>query len=122
MEHKKLELFVLRLFKKTNNFIFETVFQYHEKKNFQINKMKDTYSFTISSPTDLSKFLMIGNFPDESGYVQTAVVRSQMFDELRIIKSFEELIDVIEEFTYISNTPNSCGYPRDYPDNLLEND
>ena len=71
--------------------------------------MKDTYSFTISSPTDLSKFLMIGNFPDESGYVQTAVVRSQMFDELRIIKSFEELIDVIEEFTYMSNTPNSCG-------------
>ena len=118
MEHKKLELFVLklRLFKKTNNFIFETVYQYFEKKSFQINKMKDTYSFTISSPTDLSKFLMIGNFLDESGYVQTAVVRSQMFGELRMIQSFEELIDVIEEFTYISNTPNSCGSPRDYPD------
>ena len=118
MEHKKLFVLKLRLFKKTNNFIFETVYQYYEKKNFQINKMKDTYSFTISSPTDLSKFLMIGNFPDESGYVrsQIAVVRSQMFDELRIIKSFEELIDVIEEFTYMSNTPNSCGSPRDYPD------
>ena len=118
MEHKKLELFVLklRLFKKTNNFIFETVFQYYEKKNFKINKMRDTYSFTISSPTDLSKCLMIGNFPDESGFAQSAIVRSQMFSELRIIKSFEELIDVIEEFTYICNTPNSCSSPRDYPD------
>ena len=42
----------------------------------------------------------------------------QIFGELRKLeeKSFEELINIIEEFTFISNTPNSCRFPRDNPD------
>ena len=105
MDFEKLERFYikLKLSKQINQLIFESVFQLYENKNFEVLKLKDSFSFSITSPRDPSRriYLMIANFLDESGFVQTQVIddRFPVEENLNIINNFEDLINIIEQFT-----------------------
>ena len=108
MNFEKLEHFYikLKLSKKINQLIFESIFLFYENKNFEVHKVKDSFSFSITSPFDPSGriYLMVANFVDESGFVQKQVVdaRFPVEENLKIINNFEELINVIDQFTKVN--------------------
>ena len=128
MDQQRLELLLikLKLSKKINQLIFESIYQYYFKKNYEILKIKDSFSFSITSPNDPSGrvYLMVANFLDENGFVQTQVVDDRLPVEanLNIINNFEDLIYLIEEFTKFDNNFNislDSEDSKDYPDNNL---
>ena len=95
----------LKLFKKINFLIYQSVLENFIKSDVEILKIKDSYSFSITYPNDptSSIYLMVANFPEENGFVQTQIVddRRPIDYNLSIINNYSDLINLIVEFIKI---------------------
>ena len=97
---KKLELVLskVKLHKKINEIIFHTVFGVYESDN--LLKSPNTFTFCITHPEDKWIYLLVANFPQEDGFVQTQAIdeRLPVKANLKIIQNFEEIIYEIDSF------------------------
>ncbi len=97
---KKIELILhkIKLHKKINQIIFETLFAFYESGHFI--KTQDSFIFSITLPDDKSIYLMVANFPREDGFTQTQIIddRLPVSADLKIILNFEQLIFKIKSF------------------------
>ena len=97
---KQLELIVqkLRTHKRINQTIFECLFEIFQSDC--LLKSPNTFSFSLTHPTDQHKYLMIANFPDEDGFAQIQVVDDRFAQsvDLKVISNFDQLIQELEAF------------------------
>ena len=102
MFKKRIELIVqkLKLHKRINQKIYDCLFEFYQSKYFL--KTINTFSFSILHPEDPTGrfYLMVANFPDEEGFVQTQIVDEKLpiSANLKTIPTFEELIKEIYSF------------------------
>ena len=102
MFKKRIELIVqkIKLHKRINQKIFDCLFEFYQSKHFL--KSVNTFSFSVTHPEDPTGrfYLMVANFPDEEGFVQTQIVDENLpvSANLKNIATFEDLIKEIESF------------------------
>ena len=115
-----------KLLKQINKEIFEIVSEYFSKRNLEIIKLPDSFSFSITSPRSENLCLLITNIPESSGFVQIQIIddRLPLVSNLRIINCLENLICLIEEFITVetdsgidgSEISSNLEDSKDYPD------
>ena len=95
---KQLELIVqkLRTHKRISQTIFECLFEIFQSDC--LLKFPNTFSFSLTHPTDQHKYLMIANFPDEDDFAQIQVVDERFAQsvDLKVISNFDQLVQELE--------------------------
>ena len=88
-----------RLHRSVNQLIFNTVFDILQGED--LLKVKNSYTFSVTSPVFRKKYLMVENFPDEEGFAQVQIVdesSSYTSIDLKIINNFDSLLEEIKQF------------------------